>query len=72
MTDRETTVSDIRIVSKNATPEEIAAVTAVLTASLEELADAQTASPEIPSQWMLGRRALRGTLAPGPGAWRHG
>lgn len=63
---------DIRIVSKGATPLEIAAVTAVLTATLEELSAAQSAEAAPESAWMRTRRPLRKPLERGPGAWRCG
>ncbi|MGX5680803.1 acyl-CoA carboxylase subunit epsilon [Schumannella luteola] len=66
----EQTPPEIRVVSKGATAFEIAAVTAVVSATLEELADAQSADGEVESAWMRGRRSLRQPLHPGPGAWR--
>jgi len=64
-------VSDIRIVSKSATAEEIAAVTAVLSAALEELADAQEASsgPTV-SAWQRSQVSIRPTLVRGRDTWR--
>jgi hypothetical protein len=60
----------IKVISKNATPLEIAAVTAVVTATLEELADAQSTDEATPSAWQRSQRSLRTPLHPGPGAWR--
>lgn len=63
--------SGIRIVSKNATDEEIAAVSAVLKAALDELAAAS--GPDdgpVVSAWNRSQRGLRAPLSPGPGAWR--
>ncbi|CAN5125875.1 hypothetical protein BH09ACT5_BH09ACT5_24190 [soil metagenome] len=61
----------IRVVSPNATPEEVAAVTAVITQALGELADelGAQAGPRV-SEWQRSQRALRAPLTPGPGAWR--
>lgn len=64
------TPPEIRVVSKGATALEIAAVTAVVSATLEELADAQSAEPAAESAWMRSRRSLRQPLSPAPGAWR--
>jgi len=65
------TPPDIRIVSKSATPEEIAAVTAVVQGALDELAESldAAATPQR-SAWDRSRRDLRAPLRPGPGAWR--
>jgi hypothetical protein len=64
-------VTDLRIVSKGATPEEIAAATAVLQGALDELAaaDGADATP-IVSAWQRGQRPIRDILVPAPGAWR--
>lgn len=61
---------DLRIVSPNATSTEIAAVTAVLTAAVEELSAQNQDERPTESQWQRTRRPLRGPLQPGPGAWR--
>lgn len=62
---------DLRIVSKGASPEEIAAVTAVLRGALDELAEelAVESGPRV-SAWQRSQRAMRSTLHPGAGAWR--
>jgi hypothetical protein len=61
---------DIRITGGNATPEEVAAVTAVLSAALEELAGEHRRSADSrPSAWQESRRPLRGPLP--FGAWRN-
>ncbi|HOB56410.1 MAG: acyl-CoA carboxylase subunit epsilon [Microbacteriaceae bacterium] len=63
--------SAFRIISKNATDEEIAAVSAVLQVALDELAAAQ--GPDdgpVVSAWNRSQRGLRSPLTPGPGAWR--
>jgi Acyl-CoA carboxylase epsilon subunit len=55
----------LRIVSGDPTPEEIAALTAVL------LAQAGVAEPVEPrSQWRNRARNIRPPLGAGPGAWR--
>jgi len=61
---------DLRIVSKGATAEEIAAVTAVLQGALDELAAHLDAAPPVVSAWQRSQRGLRVPLRPGPGAWR--
>jgi hypothetical protein len=63
--------TDIRVVSAGATPEEVAAVTVVLTQALAELADELGAEtgPRV-SAWQRSQRQMRTPLTPGPGAWR--
>ena len=63
--------ADIRVVSRSATPEDIAAVTVVVTQALAELADelGAEAGPGV-SAWQRSQRQLRTPLSPGPGAWR--
>jgi hypothetical protein len=64
-------VTDLRIVSSGATPEEIAAVTAVLHRALDELAaEAAPQSAATVSAWQRSQRAVRSPLSPGTGAWR--
>ncbi|WP_423918487.1 acyl-CoA carboxylase subunit epsilon [Frigoribacterium sp. 2-23] len=63
----------LRVVSGAPTPEELAAVTAVLTAL--EAAEAareneRVTSPETPTAWSRSRRSLRTPLDAGPGRWR--
>jgi hypothetical protein len=61
---------DLRILSPGATPEEVAAVTAVLGAALAELAAAHERDrAPIVSAWQRSQRPIRATLTPGPGAW---
>ncbi|MBW8872321.1 MAG: hypothetical protein JF618_09220 [Leifsonia sp.] len=64
--------SQLRFVTRGVTPEEIAAVTAVLTAAAaEQAAAAREARTEHgPDGWARTQRSLRGELRPGPGAWR--
>jgi Acyl-CoA carboxylase epsilon subunit len=57
--------ADLRIINKNATPEEVAAIVAVLAsfgATTEESAPRST--------WAAYGRRTRPALRPGPGAWR--
>jgi hypothetical protein len=56
----------LRIVSGDPTPEEIAALTAVLLAR----GDNAPAGTEAPSQWRSRARNVRPPLTAGPGAWR--
>ncbi len=64
--------SQIRFVTRGVTPEEVAAVTAVLTAAAaEQAAAAKDARPQAgPDAWQRSSRSLRTPLVPGPGAWR--
>ena len=63
-------MTDFRIVSKNVTPEEVAAVTAVLQSALEEQVASPVVGPAPVSAWQRNQRTLRHPLRPGPGAWR--
>ena len=61
----------IRILTPGLAPEEIAAVTAVIEAAVEE--ELGVLRGEVvtgPSAWERSQRALREPLHPGPGAWR--
>jgi hypothetical protein len=61
---------DIRIISTKVTPEEIAAVTAVVRAALAESAElAGGDEPATMSAWARSQRPIRAPLHPGPGAW---
>jgi hypothetical protein len=58
----------LRLVRGDATPEEVAAVLAVLAAAG---GDAGTEpAPRHTSQWSSRERLVRRPLTPGPGAWR--
>ena len=60
---------DIRLVGGNPSDEEIAAVTAVLSAALEELsADDGRRQRLTPSAWERSQRSVRTPLT--PGAWK--
>jgi hypothetical protein len=63
----------LRVIHGDATPEEIAAVVAVLlarSAAASALAAASPAAP-VPSAWADRSRQLRRPLFPGPDAWRR-
>ena len=61
---------DIRITGGNATAEEIAAVTAVLTAALDELAgEHRRRGDQSPSAWQASQRPIRTPLP--FGVWRN-
>ncbi|UAJ80538.1 hypothetical protein IT072_05800 [Leifsonia sp. ZF2019] len=64
--------SQIRFITRGVTAEEVAAVTAVLTAAAaEQAAAARDARPATgPDAWGRSQRSLRTPLSPGPGAWR--
>lgn len=57
----------LRLVRGDATPEEVAAVLAVLSAVS---GGAPEPAPRHTSQWASRERAVRRPLSPGPGAWR--
>ncbi|MFF1571775.1 acyl-CoA carboxylase epsilon subunit [Leifsonia sp. NPDC058292] len=62
----------IRFVTANVTPEEVAAVTAVLTAAAAEQQAAAREDDVAGAQdaWARSQRSLRTPLQPGEGAWR--
>jgi hypothetical protein len=61
----------ITMLGGNPTTEELAAVTAVITGVLEELADEHSRAAAVgQSAWQRSQRPLRGRLQPGFGAWR--
>ena len=62
---------DLRIVSPGATPEEIAAVTAVIQGALGELADDMAVDDATRvSAWQRSQRGVRSAVVPGAGMWR--
>jgi hypothetical protein len=62
---------DMAFVTRGVTADEIAAVTAVLTAALaEQAADHAVRTRRGPSAWEHSQRPLRTPLTPGYGAWR--
>ena len=62
---------DLRILTRGVTPEEAAAVTAVLVAAVAEEAEHATAEKPARSEWSNPRRALRRPVEVGPGSWVH-
>lgn len=69
--DRTEAPLDLTILSGDPTPEELAAVTATLSAMVEELADdAALEHTAGQSAWQRSQRPIRIPVAPGPGAWR--
>ena len=66
-TDDPTQTPPLRLVRGDATPEEVAAVVAVLSAA--SLGAPQPTPRHTSSRWSSPGRALR-PLSPGPGAWR--
>ena len=62
---------NLRVISNGATAEDIAAVTAVVTGALEELADAiAVESGPTVSAWQRSQRPMRGAVTHGAGTWR--
>jgi hypothetical protein len=69
--DKEAIEADFRVLGGNPDASDLAAITAVLTGVLEELAAARGALEHVgPSAWERSQRVLREPLKPGPGAWR--
>jgi hypothetical protein len=63
--------TDLAIISGNPDTEELAALTAVLTEVLDELAAEQgRRQNSVPDAWARSQRDVRGPIQPGPGAWR--
>jgi len=63
--------ADIAIVGGNPTAVEVAAVTAVLTGVLEELANELGRTEAAgPSAWQRSQRPIRSAVHPGAGVWR--
>jgi hypothetical protein len=58
------------VLSGNPTPEELAAVTAVIEAMIEEQGADDARRGRGMSAWQRSQRSIRETLAPGYGAWR--
>ncbi|WP_166866330.1 MULTISPECIES: acyl-CoA carboxylase subunit epsilon [unclassified Salinibacterium] len=67
MTETPDAASAIRVTAGNPSPEELAAVTAVMQAALDELAGVHRVEQTAPSSWERGRRPLRTPLE--RGAW---
>ncbi len=70
-TDEPASVADVRVVSGEPTPEELAAVVAVLQRQADEAAAAGRAEfvDEPRAGWQASARGLRRPLDHGPGAW---
>lgn len=67
--DEQAPAPDIRVLGGNPTADEVAAVTAVLTAALDELAGEDRRRRDSgPSAWQRSQRAFRGPLP--HGTWR--
>jgi hypothetical protein len=59
------------VVSGSPTAQEIAAVSVVLGAAIEEFGTELTVAEKgAHNSWSRGQRSLRAPLTPGPGAWR--
>ncbi len=63
-------MSPFTVLNGDPTPEELAAVTAVIEAMIEEQGENDAKRGRGMSAWQRSQRAVRGTLAPGYGAWR--
>lgn len=63
-------VGVLSVVAGNPTVEELAAVTVVLEAMLDELDDSAARDVVKVSAWQRSQRTLRKPLHPGYGAWR--
>jgi uncharacterized protein (DUF1800 family) len=63
---------DFRVISGNPTASELAAVTAVLTATIEDLEGVRRHAEEEHSQtaWQRNQRPIRTPLSRGAGTWR--
>ena len=69
---RALSADQLQFVTHGVTPEEVAAVTAVLAAAAAEQQAAESAerAGTGPDAWERSQRALRRPLHPGTGAWR--
>ena len=56
----------LRVITPNTTPEEVAAIVAVLSS----LGTAETPPRKPRSAWASPARRMRGSMAPGPSGWR--
>ncbi len=61
---------DLRVVSGNPTPEELAAVVSVLQEMAVELDGAHAKLPRQQSAWAASQRPIRSALVPGHSRWR--
>ena len=60
----------LRIVKGDPTPEEVAALVAVVSAMAAGAAEAASKQAKPKPEWSANHRRLRGTHRHGPGAWR--
>ncbi|PJJ61766.1 acyl-CoA carboxylase subunit epsilon [Compostimonas suwonensis] len=65
-----TDLSELRVISRGVTADELAAVTAVLGAAIEEEAARSPRRAAAPSAWSRSQRAIRTTIVAGEGRWR--
>ena len=74
MNDEATTSADepvLQVLTRGVSPEELAAVTAVIESAVaEELAELHDDVQIGPSAWERSQRSMRTPLHPGPSAWR--
>jgi hypothetical protein len=64
----ETTRAPLFLVKGEASPEEVAALTAVL--QVVAAAQAPVEEPEVTPEWAAHHRKVRGSYPSGPGGWR--
>ncbi|MET0725813.1 MAG: acyl-CoA carboxylase subunit epsilon [Leifsonia sp.] len=63
--------SEISFITRHVSPEQAAAVTAVLSSVLREESDLHRREPDAAADaWARSQRALRAPLTPGAGRWR--
>jgi len=63
--------ADIRVLRGSPTPEELAALTAVIHGVVDELAaNEATHALRVTTAWQRSQKQLRTPLSPGQGAWR--
>jgi len=71
VTDAASVRPHLRVVSAGASAAEVAAVTAVVSGALDELAaQLEVESERGESAWQRSQRPVRGTITPGVGSWR--
>ena len=70
MSTEETQPPLLRIVKGDPTPEEVAALVAVVSAMAAGAAEAASKQAKPTPEWSANHRKLRGTHRHGPGAWR--
>ena len=65
------TAPPFTVVAGKPTPSELAAVTAVLTAMVEESTNEAPRRSAVASEWSKSARSGRSQLTPGPGSWNR-